>query len=334
MIAFLGPNPAVDRTALVESLRLNAILRPLEVLVLPGGKALSAARAARALEAEVAVGLIAGGHAGRWLVEASEREGLRPIAVEGHTETRSTYVVVDLDGRSLALYEPSDPVPAGTFDAFLAMVGTDLAPRADWCVVAGSLPRGIDPGAYATLVERCHDARRPCLVDTGGESLRAAVAARPEIVKVSRDEAESAGFGGHGAGLWGAEEAARALVAMGARFAIVTDGSRGCAATDGRDVWLVQPPRIRARSPIGSGDAFSAGLVIAWAAGRSVEESLVRATAAGAANALSLGAGRLDPKAMAALLPRVRVRQRRIRGSAGVAVARPRRRHGGHDDGR
>ncbi|HWP62621.1 MAG TPA: PfkB family carbohydrate kinase [Candidatus Binatia bacterium] len=331
MIAFLGPNPAIDRTALVETLRLNGILRPVEVLVLPGGKALCAARAARALGAEVAVGLIVGGHAGRWLVAASEGEGLRPVAVECDTETRSTYVVVDEHGRSLAVYEPSGPVSAATFDAFLAMVGAELAPRADWCVLAGSLPRGIDPGAYGALVERCHGAGRPCLVDTGGESLRAAVSARPEVVKVSRDEAESAGFGGHGSGLWRAGEAARALVAMGARFAVVTDGSRGCAASDGHDLWFVEPPRIQARSPIGSGDAFAAGLVTAWAAGRSVEDALVQATAAGAANALCLGAGRLDPTAMASLLPRVRIRQRRICRSFGVSVTTPRRPQGGHD---
>lgn len=310
MIACLGPNPAVDRTALVESLELDEVLRPIEVVTLPGGKALCTARAARALGASVSVGLIVGGHAGRWVAEAAESEGLDPIVVDGEVETRTTYTIVDRRGRWVALYEPSQPVPERVFDRYLELVTTELVPKAGWLILAGSLPSGIQPTAAADIVERCRRADRPCLVDTSGPALQAALAARPPFVKVSRSEAEAIGCGSGAPGWIGVVDAARSLVARGATIAIVTDGSRGSVATDGHRLWLAEAPRVRAVCAVGSGDAFTAGLVVALAASRSIDEALAWATAAGAANALHLGAGRLSPSETRVLLEQVRIEER------------------------
>jgi tagatose 6-phosphate kinase len=301
VLVCLGPNPAVDRTALVEALEPNEILRPIEVVVLPGGKALCAARAARALGVPVGVGLIVGGHAGRWLVEASEREGLGPLAVESGVETRTTYVVVDRRARQIAVYEPSAAVSPAVFETFLGLVASRLLPKATWVIAAGSLPTGIAPDGYAAIVEECRRAGRPCLVDTSGDALRAAVAARPTVVKVSLPEAQAAGFGGL------ARDAAGAIAAAGAEVAVVTDGARGAVATDGRRLWRVVPPRIRALCAVGSGDAFAAGFVVALSRGKAVDEALAHGAAAGAANALTLGAGRLSLADHEAQLGRVRV---------------------------
>jgi 1-phosphofructokinase family hexose kinase len=306
VILCVTPSPAIDRTARVARLTFGAILRPTEVVSLPGGKGNNVARAANRLGALVTTTGFAGGHAGRWMVEALEAEGLNPRFVTVAGETRTTYVTVDTAGRSTLVYEPTAPVGEADVDALLALLSTSLLPSASWVAVCGSPPAGMPADGYATLVEAAHAAARPCLVDTGGPALAAALAARPDVVKVSRDEAASvlAGDARDAVG------AARALVAGGAALAIVTDGPRGAGAADGRMAWQVDVPRVRALDAIGSGDAFSAALLVALDAGRSTEEALASAAAAGTANAETVGAGRFDVERHAELTAGVRVSRR------------------------
>ena len=172
--------------------------------------------------------------------------------------------------------------------------------------MCGSPPPGMAARAYATVVEACHAAGRPCLVDVGGDPLAAALAARPDVVKVSRDEAGSV----TDRQATDAVSAAKALVDMGARLAVVTDGPGGAGAADRDSTWEVRVPRIRALDPIGSGDAFTAGLLVAFEAGRPVDEALAAGAAAGTANAETLGAGRLDVARQAELIVDIGVSRR------------------------
>jgi 1-phosphofructokinase family hexose kinase len=306
MILCVTPNPAIDRTARVDRVALGTVLRPTEVVVLPGGKGINVARAAHALGALVTTTGFAGGHAGRWLVEALDGEGLNPRFVPVAGETRTTYVTLDAGGRSVLVYEAGAPLSEGDVEALLSLLGAELLASATWTAICGSPPAGMRPHGYAALVEASHAAGRPCLVDVGGAAMEAALAAGPDVVKVSRDEAGSA-LGGRSVD---AEAAARALVARGAGFAVVTDGPRGAAAADGRSTWEVEVPPIRALDPIGSGDAFTAGLLVALDSGRSTDEALAFGAAAGTANAETIGAGRFDPARQAELVGQVRVRRR------------------------
>jgi 1-phosphofructokinase family hexose kinase len=305
MILCVTPSPAIDRTARVDRLTFGAVLRPTDVLALPGGKGNNVARAANRLGALVTTTGFAGGHAGRWLVEALDAEGLNPRYVSVAGETRTTYVTVDAGGRSVLVYEPGTAVTDDDIDALLALLGTELLPSATWMAVCGSPPPGMRPEGYATLVEASHAAGRPCIIDVGGAALLAALAAGPDVVKVSRDEADSIAE----TRAVDAASAARALVARGAGLAVVTDGPHGAAAADEEATWEVAVPRIRAVDAVGSGDVFTAGLLVALDAGRSTDEALAWAAAAGTANAETLGAGRFDTARPAELVGQVRVRR-------------------------
>jgi tagatose 6-phosphate kinase len=305
MIVAVTLAPAIDRTARVERLTFDTILRPDEVRVLPGGKGINAARAARRLGASVATTGICGGHAGRWLVEALEREGLLPRFVQVDVETRTTYVTIDGGGRSTLVYEPAPAVPAAALDELLTTLGAMLK-SGDWVCCAGSVPAGLGDDAWARVVDAARRAGAQCLVDTGGAALMAALGARPDIVKVSLDEARQAlGPAGHA----GAAHLARRLAVAAAGLAVVTDGPRGAAASDGGRAWLVRVPRVNAINPIGGGDAFNAGLIVALAADRAPSEALRDAGAAATASVLELGAGELDPDTMSRLREGVSVRE-------------------------
>ena len=308
MLLCVTPSPAVDRTARVARFSTDRVLRPTSLVVLPGGKGVNVARAAHALGARVATTGFAGGHAGAWLVEALAAEGLNPRFVPTAAETRTTYVVVDDGGRSLLLYEPAAPLAPAVLGGLGDLLAGELLPVADFVVIAGSLPAGLGPDAVGELVEGCRDAGRPCLVDTSGPALRAALDRRPDVVKISLNEAVDAGLAS-GRGPAATRAAAIALRRAGAIRAVVTDGARGLVGIERDAVWSVAVPSVADASPVGSGDAVSAGLALGLMGGSSFADALASGAAAGTANARSLGAGRLTAQDHAAALSEVRVRR-------------------------
>ena len=65
---------------------------------------------------------------------------------------------------------------------------------------------------------------------------------------------------------------------------------------------------VRGRYPVGSGDAFLAGLIAGLDVGAAWDESLCRALGAATANAEIAGAGKLEPARAAELADQAEVR--------------------------
>jgi fructose-1-phosphate kinase PfkB-like protein len=81
------------------------------------------------------------------------------------------------------------------------------------------------------------------------------------------------------------------LCRQGPKWVIVTLGAAGAVVCDGKSFWKSLALKVRSISPIGSGDAFTAGLASSIAAGQSVPDACRLATACAAANTLVPGAG-------------------------------------------
>ncbi len=294
----ITPAPAIDRTAHVERLAHDEVLRPVEMFVLPGGKGVNAARAAVALGGRAVTTGIAGGHAGRWIVEALSAEGLEPHWSFAKAESRTAYVTVDETGESVLVYERATPATPDEYDTFLRLLEERLLPSCARAVVAGSIPSGLPPQRHGEIVEAAHRAGVPLLVDVSGPGLVAALEAAPDIVKIGRVEAVESGVVHEEAS---AIEAALALVERGARLAVVTDGAEEVAAADASTMWRLTVPHIDALNPVGSGDSFNAALSLALMDGQAVAAALAKGVAAGSANALTKSAASLDPLTAARL---------------------------------
>jgi 2-dehydro-3-deoxygluconokinase len=76
----------------------------------------------------------------------------------------------------------------------------------------------------------------------------------------------------------GAEESAKALLAMGRARTVVIKRRDNSAAALGGDGQCVQPPfRVPVTDPVGAGDAFAAGWLSAWLRGLRPEQALAEA---------------------------------------------------------
>ena len=175
--------------------------------------------------------------------------------------------------------------------------------------MAGSLPRGVEPDLYATLIRELQKAGVITVIDTDGDPLTHAVRAEPDVVSPNILEAEE--LVGHE--FAGEEErllAVREIVQLGPREAIMTMGD-GCVADvliDGKS--SLRRARTAPRDPVakrGSGDAFLAGYVAARYEGRPPDQCLRFGVACGAESTGRLGAGLIDPKEARRLLGEVEV---------------------------
>jgi tagatose 6-phosphate kinase len=294
MILCVNPNAAVDRTAVIADFRLDAIHRPTFELSLPGGKGCNVARAAKTLGCQPVVTGWVGGYAGQWIDAGLRAEGILTAFVHMPLESRTCLSVIDPANHTLTeIYEKGRLVSAEELREFEALYEPWLA-KVDLVTFSGSLPPGVPVDFYGGLVRRAREAGVFTILDSSGDPLRVGLEeGRPDMVKCNCGELAGV-VGSPLDGLPEVREAAGELSRRLGLCVMITLGSSGAVAVDGARGWQVHAPRIEAVSTVGSGDAFLAGLACAHVEQRPMEEMLRLAAAAGAANALQIGAGRLD----------------------------------------
>jgi len=307
-LLFVAANPSVDRLYEVDRLAAGEIHRPLASVAVPGGKGLNAARAAVTLGGSVtAVGIVAG-RAGDWVAERLADLGLDARLTRSGGETRTCISILDRSSGALTeVYERGDQIELATWDALEATIVGELE-RGDVAAVAlsGSLPSGAPADGFGRIARLAGSMPRPIvvLVDTYGPALRSALAERPALVKVNAAEAGEAGA----TVVTDAASAVRAgdvLIAAGAGSVVVTLGVEGAVVGDGIRWTRLVPPDLRGPFPVGSGDAFLAGLAVAYGRGDPLVDSARFGMAAAVANAQVPGAGVLDPGSVDGILERV-----------------------------
>jgi tagatose 6-phosphate kinase len=306
MTLVVCPNLAVDRMLATDRVRLGGTSRCRELRTQAGGKGANVLRATKALGGDGLLTGFAGGRAGALIVELAHDEGLELEVVVTEGEARASTVVLTDDGAVTRLYEAGPAVGADAEQALVELAGRRPAAPGEWAVVTGAAPPGVSPGFYAALLCSARAAGYRVLVDATGEQLAGGLRARPDLVKVNLAEACSAvgAVGTHcddedaaspdgvlAEGL----ELARRLCAAGADAAVLTSGAAGAAGVLGGAEWQVVTPPVQAVNPVGSGDCFSAGLILALQRGESAAAALRLAAAAGAANAASPYNGCVDP---------------------------------------
>jgi 1-phosphofructokinase/tagatose 6-phosphate kinase len=286
---------------------------------MPGGKGVNIARAIKRLGQPVIATGLAGGSTGTRVVEALNDEAILNSFVRIREESRTNTAVLDpTNGMHTEINERGPAVSPRELELFREKL-LYLAQGASICVFAGSLPRGVEPDIYASLIRDVRKLGVATIVDTDGEPLRLAVKAEPTVVSPNELEAEE--LVGHE--FRDADDRARAvaeIARLGPSEALMTvpDGCYAQVQEAGASVlYRVRVPEMEARSRIGSGDAFLAGYVAARYGGSSPVECLRYGVACGAESTQHIGAGILEPAKVDRLLDGVQAEQ--IRAPAEIS---------------
>ncbi|MEV4057069.1 PfkB family carbohydrate kinase [Amycolatopsis sp. NPDC049688] len=181
--------------------------------------------------------------------------------------------------------------------------------RADVTVLSG--PAEDDVPVPHSVYERltrdlgAHGGR--VVVDLSGERLARALAGGPEVVKISHEEMVADGLA-ESAALADLAAGCRKVASSGARAVVVSRADAETLALVQDELWLVESPDLTAVDSRGGGDSMTAGLAVALAQGRSLEEALKLGAAAGAVNVTRHGLGSGSGDAVRELAGRVRLK--------------------------
>jgi tagatose 6-phosphate kinase len=293
MILCIGTTPAAQRVMMFRRLAVDAVNRAAVTLDGAAGKSVNVAKVLAALGAPVAATGFLGGDRGEFIRQALVAAGVAADFVTVPARTRQCITVIDeATGTHTELVEESSAVTAADFEQLLGIIRHRCA-AAKLMVLSGSIAPGGPADFYRQCAELARAAGSLAIVDAQGAALRAALPAQPGLIKPNRVEL-AATVGRELPGDAEVRAAMRELHEQGAQQVVVTAGPNPVVAFDGKHFWNVPPPKVQAANPIGSGDAFTAGLAWRLAAGDDLGEACRWGVAAGAANALTLMPGELN----------------------------------------
>ena len=311
MIVTVTLNSALDRTVTVPNFQRGHRHRASQGLTLAGGKGINIARALKRLGAPVVATGLAGGRTGTRIVEELTAEAILNDFVRIADESRTTTAVVDPTSASYTeIVEWGPHVEPEELEMLMEKLHY-LANGAEAVIFAGSLPRGVADSFYAEAIRDLKRRNVQSVLDSDGQPLRLGTEAEPFLVTPNQPEAE---------GLVGQEfsddddflMALDAIAEMGAQNVLITHEA-GCVGRFREDRrvrrFRALAPRLEALSAVGSGDTLLAGFIAARVDGRSTEESLRNAVAAGAVSTLQVGAGRFEPRELGRIAAEVRVEE-------------------------
>lgn len=307
----ISANPALDRQLRMPTLSLGEVNRAVRAVPLAGGKAAHVALSARALGAKtIWIGFL-GGAIGEECAAELRKFDIETIVIRTKFSTRVNIEILEDSGRVTEILEPGGAPDAKEQAEMSRIVAEGLCTRWQGALVAisGSIPAGVDPGFYVSIIEAARSAGSKVFVDTSGDALRVAIRARPDFVKPNRRETEAL-FGSRMSDIRAVQNASKQVLQDGAQSSAITLGPDGIVWNEGNDgpIWLARPPRLKAISTVACGDATLAGF--AWAAlnGWRGEKALRFATACGAANCLAEIEGRISPSDVQSLIPQIEVK--------------------------
>jgi 1-phosphofructokinase/tagatose 6-phosphate kinase len=298
MIITVTLNAAIDKSLSVPNFRLGRRHRTVEQRTMAGGKGVNVARTLKALGQPVIATGFAGGVTGTHIVEQLTDEAVLNDFVRIREESRTNTSVLDpTTGEQTEINERGPSVSEREVELFADKL-LYLARGAAIVVFAGSLPRGVEPEIYASLIRDLARMEVTTVVDTDGEPLHHAVRAEPDVVSPNVLEAEEL-VGHEFAGEDERSLAVREIAALGPREAIMTlpDGCFAQVLVDGQP--SLKRARVQPREPVaksGSGDAFLAGYLAARYESRAPDQCLRFGVACGAESTARLGAGLIDPR--------------------------------------
>lgn len=303
MILIVNLNLAVDEIVQLDGLTPGAVHRTPLVERLAGGKGVNVARVLKTLNEPAILTGFLGGLTGDFIARGLQREEIPSATVPIQSESRTCIILDDLNTRTqTVINQAGPPVTQAEQQAFLDLYAQHLS-SSDVVVISGSLPPKLPTDIYARLIHTANEIGKTALLDTSAEPLRTGIGARPFFVKINGAEAGDL-LRLQVKGMNEAKVAARGLVEMGARHAMITLGAFGAALNYEGQEYCIRPPGIEARTSVGSGDAVMAGLAAGLMRGLSCEEMARLAVAAGAANTLR-GAGRCLEEDIRRLAPDV-----------------------------
>ncbi|OCA86058.1 1-phosphofructokinase [Bacillus sp. FJAT-27225] len=287
MIHLICPNPAIDRTLLMNDFNPSLPNRPYEVKEFPGGKSFNVAYAIKQENpnAEICIHTILGGHNGEYLKELTKARHINLIVTEVQHNTRLCNILVDTEKNSIyPVYEKGLELSEDILETFSKNIIENIDDH-DILVFSGSLMKGMPDTYIADISNKINKKNVKILIDTSGKPLVEAYHSNPYLIKINDEEILDLFPEKQLKGIDDYLQVLRDIPTI--PYFIVTLGSKGVIAKMKNEFYYVKAEKIQAKNPIASGDFFLGILTNALLQELKHEEALKLAISYSTANCLN-----------------------------------------------
>jgi 1-phosphofructokinase len=262
MIVTVTLNPAIDKTAEVETFQHGALNRLKKTRSDAGGKGINVSKTIHALGGRtVAAGFLGEDNAALFRKCFADC-GIRDEFLYVPGETRTNLKVMEADGTLTELNEPGFTISPELQEQLLARLEKLAGPDTIF-VLSGSLPKGIEKTFYRTIIERVKAKGSRVLLDADGQVFASALEAGPMAIKPNDFEL-SQYFG------ITEQEAqqqrvalGRSLLNKGVQEICISCGASGSVWIDPAHVYESGIVKVEVHSTVGAGDAMVAAMAYA-----------------------------------------------------------------------
>ncbi len=316
MIITITMNPSIDLTVDVDGLKLDDAIHMVGIHRDPGGKGVNVSRVVNTLGGPtIAYGFIGGDEGGNFSLLLA-KEGILNSFLAIEDETRINIIINDLKSKTQTRIHARGP-KATLEDLYRLQKQirriANPSTTQQYLVLGGSLPQGLPITAYRDIIEEAKEIGMRTVLDSDGEYMKHGIKGEPFMIKPNTYELERL----TGRELMGKPipdfiEAALGIVERGVEMVAITRGPREALLVTKEAVLKAKPPKVKVVSPVGAGDSFVGGFLLAMVRNYGLKEALRWGVAAGAAAAMSPSTQLVKREEFEALLPQIAVEE--VRG--------------------
>ena len=278
-------NPCVDVTRWVREFGEA----PYRTETQTGGKGVNCARVITDLGGSAAAVCPLGGDTGTEFAEMAKAEGIKLAAVRCSKPTRviTTYAR-ERDYAQRVDYRKGEPLGDDEIIKIEETALEECAKGARVLAVCGSVPDEKSAEGARSLLVKAKKLGVKTVLDSNGIALKTCAEALPDLIKPNEDELFFL------TGERDISKAAAKLLEKGIGAVLVSLGGRGCMFASAGIEEYHPSIKVDAVNAVGSGDSFLGAFLYSSVNGASLGEACVWANAAGAANAMTFPAARID----------------------------------------
>jgi 6-phosphofructokinase 2 len=307
MIYTITLNPALDRNIWIKKVKYDDSNRIQKEERFAAGKGIDVSRVLTTLGVRnKALGFV-GGFDGEEMEGRLINEGISCNFTKISGETRTNIVIYDMEKKSQTIFSARGP-EIMPYELMRLIQGIEKLENPEMVIISGSLPPGVNPEIYYKIMEIARSMGAKIVLDTDGEALKKGIQISPDIIKPNVHEVSRLS----GRDLKSMPQiisAAKTLSDQGIPVVLVSMGAKGILLAGREQRYLAVPPKVKVVNTIGAGDSAIAGFVYGYLTGKTLQEALVYAVAAGTATTLRPGPALCTKEDFLNLVPQVRLYQ-------------------------
>ncbi len=288
MILTVTLNPAIDKILILDNFEVHKLhrLESSEMsMVAAGGKGVNIAQTLAKLGDEVIATGFAGEHTGHLLCDAIRQAGITTSFIFTHGATRTNISILDQKHETLTeINDFGQKIPTDEIQFFLENYER-LLMRVDLVVIAGSLPRGVEPEIFVKLISKANQLGKKVVVHTAPNYTERLMQAQPFLINPDMRSNHML-FGKEVDGINQFLETGRRILEECPRteFVIFTHRLENVVAVSRQKGYVLRPKDLKIVNMLGYGDSYLAGFIHAYVQQQSVLDTLRYASAAGLTN--------------------------------------------------